>query len=175
MKNKIKKCSVCGAEIAESAKTCPQCGAKNKKPVFKQKWFIAIIVVILLITIIFVIAPMFNNFKMQINKNGQETVMSARELQNLALTDLLEAERIADGAKVTFTAKIDSTEKFLNDGIKIGFEVSDINERWIYAEKAELNNMVCKVGDKVTISGTIYIYDNHFEPVQIAVSDIQMA
>ncbi|MBQ9060369.1 MAG: zinc-ribbon domain-containing protein [Firmicutes bacterium] len=41
-------CKSCGAQIAKSAKTCPNCGAKNKKPIYKRPWFIilAIIVVI---------------------------------------------------------------------------------------------------------------------------------
>jgi len=30
-KSKMTICKACGAEIAKSAKTCPQCGAKNKK------------------------------------------------------------------------------------------------------------------------------------------------
>lgn len=29
MNRKLKKCSTCGADIAKTAKTCPQCGAKN--------------------------------------------------------------------------------------------------------------------------------------------------
>ena len=28
---KLTTCKACGAQIAKSAKTCPQCGAKNKK------------------------------------------------------------------------------------------------------------------------------------------------
>ncbi len=30
-KNHLKKCKVCGAEVAKNAKTCPHCGAKLKK------------------------------------------------------------------------------------------------------------------------------------------------
>ncbi|MDR0841435.1 MAG: hypothetical protein LBN26_08670 [Christensenellaceae bacterium] len=49
---KMAKCAVCGQEIAKSAKTCPHCGAKNKKPVYKRWWFwvIAVIVFIIIIT-----------------------------------------------------------------------------------------------------------------------------
>lgn len=43
-KSKIVPCKTCGAEIAASAKTCPQCGAKNSKPIFKKWWFWVIIV-----------------------------------------------------------------------------------------------------------------------------------
>ena len=37
--SKMIKCKHCGQEIAKSAKVCPSCGGKNKKPfyVFTQK------------------------------------------------------------------------------------------------------------------------------------------
>jgi RNA polymerase subunit RPABC4/transcription elongation factor Spt4 len=44
-KSKIIACKTCGAEIAASAKRCPQCGAKNSKPIFKKWWFWVIIVI----------------------------------------------------------------------------------------------------------------------------------
>lgn len=43
---KMIKCKSCGKEIAESAKTCPSCGAKNKKPIYKRVWFWIIIVLL---------------------------------------------------------------------------------------------------------------------------------
>lgn len=46
--NKLTTCKVCGAEMSKNAKTCPSCGAKNKKPFFKKWWFwlLAIIIII---------------------------------------------------------------------------------------------------------------------------------
>ncbi len=44
-------CPVCGTEIAKSAKSCPQCGAKNKKPIYKRPWFIIITILVVLIAI----------------------------------------------------------------------------------------------------------------------------
>lgn len=46
MSRKLTACKACGQEIAGNAKTCPHCGARNKKPIFKRWWFWAIIVVI---------------------------------------------------------------------------------------------------------------------------------
>lgn len=37
-------CKSCGTQIAKSAKNCPSCGAKNKKPIYKRVWFWLIIV-----------------------------------------------------------------------------------------------------------------------------------
>ena len=47
-KSKMTTCKHCGAEIAASAKVCPQCGGKNKPLIYKRWWFIAIIVLIAL-------------------------------------------------------------------------------------------------------------------------------
>ena len=48
MSNKMINCKTCGQEIANSAKVCPNCGAKVKKPIFKKWWFWAIIVVLII-------------------------------------------------------------------------------------------------------------------------------
>ena len=47
MKSKMTKCKVCNADIAKSAKTCPSCGAKRKKPIFKKWWFWVVIVLVI--------------------------------------------------------------------------------------------------------------------------------
>lgn len=47
MANKLINCKTCGAEMASNAKACPQCGAKNKKPIFKKWWFWVLIVIII--------------------------------------------------------------------------------------------------------------------------------
>ena len=46
--SKMTQCKSCAKEIATSAKSCPGCGANNKKPIYKRVWFwvIAIIIVI---------------------------------------------------------------------------------------------------------------------------------
>ena len=46
--SKMTQCKSCAKEIATSAKSCPGCEAKNKKPIYKKVWFwvIAIIIVI---------------------------------------------------------------------------------------------------------------------------------
>ena len=47
-KEKMKKCSHCGADISAAAKVCPVCGGKNKQPVYKRPWFIVLIIVLLI-------------------------------------------------------------------------------------------------------------------------------
>lgn len=48
--SKIINCKTCNEEMAASAKMCPKCGAKNKKPFYK-KWWVWVIAVIVLIAI----------------------------------------------------------------------------------------------------------------------------
>lgn len=45
---KMTVCKVCGAEMASNAKTCPKCGAKNKKPIYLRPWFIILAVLLVL-------------------------------------------------------------------------------------------------------------------------------
>lgn len=45
---KMTVCKACGNEVAKSAKACPNCGAKIKKPIYKRVWFWILIVVVLL-------------------------------------------------------------------------------------------------------------------------------
>lgn len=46
MSNKSTNCTSCGAEIATSAMTCPQCGAKAKHPVTKKWWFWVLVIIV---------------------------------------------------------------------------------------------------------------------------------
>lgn len=49
--SKMINCKSCGAEIASSAKSCPKCGAKNKKPIWKRVWVWILAVIILVAAI----------------------------------------------------------------------------------------------------------------------------
>lgn len=49
--SKTVNCRVCGTEIAKSAKSCPKCGAKNKKPIYK-KWYFWLLVLIIAMLVI---------------------------------------------------------------------------------------------------------------------------
>lgn len=49
MAAKMIKCKTCGADMAANAKACPQCGAKNKKPIYKKWWFYVLIVLVVIV------------------------------------------------------------------------------------------------------------------------------
>lgn len=41
-------CKYCGATVSKTAKVCPHCGGRFKKPIYKRWWFIVIVVVVVL-------------------------------------------------------------------------------------------------------------------------------
>ena len=73
MQNQIIQCKACGNGIAKSAKTCPHCGFRNKKPFYTKWWFWLIVVLLVLGAI---------------GSNGDETgaVSNPNESQTLAAT-----------------------------------------------------------------------------------------
>ena len=46
--SKMINCKSCGAEIASSAKSCPKCRAKNKKPIYLRWWFVVIVLFVVI-------------------------------------------------------------------------------------------------------------------------------
>ena len=68
--SKMVTCKHCGAEIAAGAKTCPQCGGKNKKPFYKNPLIIALIVAV----IIAVAASMGGNDPSNSNQGNNNTI-----------------------------------------------------------------------------------------------------
>jgi len=69
---KLINCKTCSNEIASKAKTCPHCGAKNKKP-FYAKWWVWLIAVIVLIIVL-----------IPSNENGEDKNTTAKDANEQA-------------------------------------------------------------------------------------------
>ena len=97
-------CKSCGKEIAKSAKTCPNCGAKNKKPIYKSVWFWVIIVFI----IIGVVAGGGNADNSSSNNNSNKKTQENKPIEYQVIDiDVLEKalEDNAAAAKDTYNGK----------------------------------------------------------------------
>ncbi len=124
-KSKMITCKHCGAEIAESAKVCPQCGSKNKPPIYKRWWFIAIIVLIVLSAI----GGSSDSGKEGFKKGFEEGYKNATSSNASASTD----------------SSVASVPEISEDDYKAECQSVDYKELCRYPEKYEGTNIVVKV------------------------------
>ena len=165
---KIIKCKACGNEMAKSAKSCPNCGARNKKPFFKKWWFWGIIVVVLII----VVASSGGNETNTTNQAPKNTENEVNETETITyeVVDLnsmieslksnaLKAEAEYQDKYVEVAGKIKS---FDSDGAYITIEPTTADE-WNFdsamcyiKDENQKNFLIEKnVGDVVTVKGKI--------------------
>ena len=93
---KMKKCKVCGAEIAKNAKTCPHCGAKNKSHT-------VLIVVLIVIALIVIIGSIGNSSEpKKVGTVEQEnTATDTQEVENQSVFHVGDVVEL-NGINVTF-------------------------------------------------------------------------
>ena len=116
-KSKMTTCKHCGAEIAASAKVCPHCGGKNKPPIYKRWWFIAIIVLIVLSAI---------------GGSGSSSDSSASSSK-------------ATKASASTASSVSSVPEISEDDYKAECQTVDYKELCRYPEKYEGTKIVIKV------------------------------
>ena len=133
--NKMTTCKTCGKEMARSAKVCPSCGAKNKKPFFTRPWFIAIVALIIIGAIASggksesgnttAVADKTNSNNSEVKDNTAENTTIAIEYVDYTVDDLmaqleenaLKASNDHKGENVRITGKlnnIDSSGKYIS-------------------------------------------------------------
>lgn len=96
---KLVHCRECGKEISSSAKTCPNCGAKNKKPFYKQVWFWIIVVIV-----IAVVSTSGKDEESKSSKSNSEKIVI--EYENVDIDTLEDAlENNAAAAKDSYKGK----------------------------------------------------------------------
>lgn len=121
---KMKPCKVCGQEIARSAKTCPYCGAKQKKGIGK---------IILIILVILILAALFGSSGSSSN-NGSQKVGEVSEGTS-AESSIAESNAPADGAAET-AADTDETAAAaapIQENYKVGDILMDGDVKIVYA------------------------------------------
>ena len=138
---KMKQCKVCSKEIAVDAKRCPECGGKNKKPIYKRAWFI-----IIAIFIVIAAASGVNGNK----ENGS-------------------SEKVANNATVETTkdnstkVKEDTTqkEKSVPTEYKSALKKAKIYSDTMYMSKAGIyGQLTSEYGEKFTQEAAQYAIDN---------------
>lgn len=168
---KIMACKTCGAQMAKSAKKCPSCGAKNKKPP---------IVLIAILAIVLVLGAMFALRVWNYNSSDAVLNVNGTEYNWTEYRDLYH-EYYLNGKAIEFK------EKFVPASVEKSGEITQISDAIIgstlkgnmptkntlkrfeitiddgctysviykYYEEANYDFSHLSVGDKVTVRGVI--------------------
>lgn len=157
---KMKKCSTCGTDIANNAKVCPKCGAKNKKPIYLRGWFIILAIIVIMVCFFKINAAM-KDFTMAVDTDNGTVQIRASQLCKLAEKDSATYDQEYYGNKVSFTAKITETHdwtKYTNSGKDYRYSLS-FGDDVIVGFNSTYD---FSVGDKVQIVGKLStsVYDD---------------
>ena len=163
--SKMKNCKVCGAEIATSAKSCPKCGAKNKKPIWKQ-WWVWILVVSILFATFAAIGGMGGNSDTNtsdintttIQEPINYTVVSVADMIDVLNTNALKAEKTYDGQYLEVTGRLGNID---SDGSYITLYGGDFDFTGVqcYIQNDEQLNFVMDMVDDNTYTVRVKITD----------------
>lgn len=190
--NKMTTCKTCGKEMAKSAKVCPSCGAKNKKPFFTRPWFIAIVALIIIGAIASggksesgnttTVADKTNSNNSEVKDTAAESTTIAIEYADYTVDDLmaqleenaLKASNDHKGENVRITGKlnnIDSSGKYISlvpntDFAIIGVQCYIKNDE-TKAKVAELSkdSLVTLTG-KITDVGEVLGYSLNIDNIE---------
>ena len=162
---KMVTCKHCGAEIAASAKTCPKCGGKNKKPFYKNPLLITLVIIVIIIA-----AATSGGDKGSGETSGGNTTAESKkpeitytaydvsELMNDLDANALKAADKYKGQYVELTGKlsvIDSSGKYISifpdDGSirVVGVQCS------LKSDEQTKTIMDCTIGDTLIVKGKI--------------------
>ena len=160
---KMVTCKSCGKEIAKSAKACPECGAKNKKPIFKKWWFWVLVVIVIAI-----IGSSGGNDSSENSSQGTDTTQSEEiiyESVDLGIMidelndNALKAEKTYNNKRIEFEGKISN---FDSDGSYISVKPQNADAWNFYTAMCYIKNdeqlnflLEKNVGDIVTIKGKV--------------------
>lgn len=182
MKNKMVKCKSCGADIASSAKHCPSCGAKNKKPIYKRVWFWILMVVLLIAAIDFAVSKInpsdSNEVVTTTEEDSNAYVAKSEVMVEIDCDELAEAynkapdyydqilnNQIAEWSG-TITSIVDSDDGeimvYMRCGMK-GYLIDNIVTATINNDKDKEVIRSYKAGDKIKMKGIMKV--SHWDGV----------
>ena len=154
---KLTHCKVCGTELSNGAKICPQCGQPRRKPFYRRIWFILLVIIVALNAV--------RSFNAARNERLHEqngygiftladgTQISARDINALYDESPVAAKNTYAGQTATVTMEVTSISDWaIEDYISlIRFSYSDYTlTHWDYNALSSL-----RTGDVIRVTGTI--------------------
>lgn len=166
---KLTHCKVCGTELSNGAKICPQCGQPRRKPFYRRIWFILLVIIVALNAVRSFNAARNERLHEQ-NGYGIFTLsdgsnVTAKDIQSLYNESAVAANNTYVGQTVTVTMEVTSIDSWYIEDYtgRVRFSCTDyVLHRWDYQKLSDI-----RVGDIVKVTGTIegVIYD--FRYVQL--------
>ena len=141
--SKMTQCKSCAKEIATSAKSCPGCGAKNKKPIYKRVWFWVIAIIIV------------------IGATGGSGTNDSKEINNVNI----ESEQEVSQNNSENTTAENKSENKVEDNIPTEYK-SALRKAKIYADTMNMSKtgiydqLTSEYGEKFTVEAAQYAIDN---------------
>ena len=141
--SKMTQCKSCAKEIATSAKSCPGCGAKNKKPIYKRVWFWVIAIIIV------------------IGATGGSGTDDSKEINS----GNIESEQEVSQNNIENTTAENKSENKVEDNIPTEYK-SALRKAKIYADTINMSKagiydqLTSEYGEKFTVEAAQYAIDN---------------
>ena len=164
---KMMNCKVCNFVIAKGAKTCPNCGATNRKSIFKKIWLWIILIVIAFFVICISSsdsndAPEVSETNQQQQETTDESKETTPELTEIAKRYIYISENASTTFKINEKALdfINKNQKFFPGDESIQGAISDFVD-WDLNYNM-LSKNINKYGDKlISVNGDVIdIYES---------------
>lgn len=139
-KSKLTTCKVCGAEVAKSAKVCPQCGAKLNKMPFIARLLIVIVVLVSVISIISILLGDDNSSPSNTSSSIPSSNTTSQQSEGTTSQSSSDVVVLDDDVvKVTYK-KVEPSVGI--EGCYLGLKVENKtdSEIWVYLDKASVND-----------------------------------
>ncbi len=150
--SKLKQCEICGAEIAKSAKICPQCGAKNKR----SKVLPAILIIVGVILFASFIGGLSddNSDEIEPNMTKSEFIDSCKEI---SYKDLKRNPEDYEGEHIVVTVRV---EQVVSDTDIRAYSGENENPEWWFENEYLLKDER-KKGDNIIEDDVVKIYGTY--------------
>ncbi|MEG0918555.1 MAG: zinc-ribbon domain-containing protein [Bacilli bacterium] len=157
-------CTHCGADISKGAKTCPSCGGKNKKPIYKRPWFIVIIAILVIGVVGSALGGGDSNTNTSSNDEPQKaekkieyTEHDIKKMHKELEANALKAEEKYQDKYIEITGKLGTID---SDGSYICIETNEeysFDDIQCYIEDDKQLKQIKELnkGDSVTIQGQV--------------------
>lgn len=136
---KMIQCKICSKEIASNAKSCPGCGSKNKKAIYKKWWFWIIALIIVIGTIG--------------GEDSNDSNLDAATKQEVNQNEKLEEKAQAE-EKATVEEKVPAEYKSALKKAKIYSDTMHMSKAGLYAQ------LTSEYGEKFSQEAAQYAIDN---------------